>query len=162
MGEITFELPAPESCLFCDRIESGDRYDFIEEDEITITRVSGLQFQEGQVVVIPRRHAPIIFDLTDREAQAITLAARRVGEAVTRAFAADGLLLYQNNGKASGQDVPHYHLHVVPQQFETSPWGNGPRHIAAAEGRDFIPNRPTRLSEAQCTAMAEKIRGCLP
>ena len=82
MGKITFELPTPESCLFCDRVDSGTRYDLIEEDEITLTRLRGRPYQDGQVVVIPRRHAPTIFDLTDEEARAILDAARRVGEAV--------------------------------------------------------------------------------
>ena len=29
------------------------------------------------------------------------------------AFQPDGVLLYQNNGSGSGQEVPHFHLHIL-------------------------------------------------
>ncbi|MFB3105836.1 MAG: HIT domain-containing protein, partial [Pseudomonadales bacterium] len=41
-------------------------------------------------------------------------------------------LLYQNNGVGSGQEVPHFHLHVVPRQPE-SDWGFGPPHLERLE-----------------------------
>ncbi len=27
----------------------------------------------------------------------------------------NGLTIYQNNGVASGQEIPHFHVHVVPR-----------------------------------------------
>jgi diadenosine tetraphosphate (Ap4A) HIT family hydrolase len=42
---------------------------------------------------------------------------------------APALLLYQNNGILSGQEVPHFHLHVVPRSAG-SDWGTGPAHLA--------------------------------
>jgi hypothetical protein len=46
--------------------------------------------------------------------------------------------LYQNNGVGSGQEVSHFHLHVVPRHAG-SEWGLGPPHIAHLERR-----RPTK------------------
>jgi diadenosine tetraphosphate (Ap4A) HIT family hydrolase len=43
------------------------------------------------------------------------------------------VLLYQNNGVGSGQEVPHFHLHVVPRT-PGSDWGLGPPHIARFDG----------------------------
>ena len=153
-----FELPDQTPCFFCDLIERGKTDDFIEETELTITRVNGRQFQEGQVVVLPRRHAPLLFDLTDREMEVVMQAARRVGRAIAQAFDCDGLLLYQNNGRVAGQGVPHFHLHVVPQQREHSTWGNGPAHLARLEGKPALGIRPIDLSDNQAQAMAAKIK----
>lgn len=161
VGTAAFPMPGTERCFFCERMREGTGAAVIESDGLTVTRVNGRQFQEGQVVVIPRRHAPTLFDLSEAEANAVMRAAQRVAAALVRAFDAGGILLYQNNGRLSGQEVPHFHLHVVPQYRETSPWGNGPRHIAALEGRPFIPNRPTELGEAERRAIAQRIRAAL-
>ena len=104
---IDFPL-SPDPCFFCGLIEAGETGDFIEERELTIARVNGVQFQEGQVVILPRRHAPTLFDLTEDELREIFATARLVGRAVSLAFESEGLLLYQNNGLASGQTVPHF------------------------------------------------------
>jgi histidine triad (HIT) family protein len=42
-------------------------------------------------------------------------AARRVARAIRGAFAPEGLSVYQANGKAAGQTVFHYHVHLVPR-----------------------------------------------
>ena len=99
------------------------------------------QFELGQVYVIPRRHAPTLFDLSDDEANAIMQAVRRVADALVRAYDPEGLNLIQNNGVVAGQDVPHFHMHVVPRRRVGSDWGNGPPHIAKLEGK--APTSPT-------------------
>lgn len=40
-------------------------------------------------------------------------------------------------------------MHLVPKYRETSPWGNGPRHIAEATGKPFVPSRPIELTESE-------------
>ena len=67
------------------------------------------------------------------------------GEDGLEAYAPDGVLLYQNNGLGSGQEVPHFHLHVVPRT-PTSDWGLGPPHIARLEAA-----RPSHLDYATVT-----------
>jgi histidine triad (HIT) family protein len=41
--------------------------------------------------------------------------AARVARAIRDAFAPAGLSVYQANGKAAGQTVFHYHVHLVPR-----------------------------------------------
>ena len=96
----------------------------------------------GQVYVIPRRHAPTLFDLTDGEATAIMHAVQRVAAALLKAYDPDGLNIIQNNGVAAGQEAPHFHMHVVPRRKAGSDWGNGPPHIAVLEGKQ--PTKPKR------------------
>ena len=161
MEEVRFRQADTENCMFCDRIRAGETHDFIEETDLTIARVNGRQFEEGQSVIIPRRHASTLFDLSDEEADAVMRASRRLGRAIVKAFDAAGLLFYQNNGRVSGQTVPHYHLHVVPQHEDTSPWGNGPRHIAQLEAKEFVGGRPAVLTERQSGEVAARIRAHL-
>ena len=55
------------------------------------------------------------------------------------------MLLYQNNGTAVGQEVPHFHLHVVPRRLG-SRWGEGPHALENA-------NRANRGAHADHAAV---------
>ncbi|MGB2695261.1 MAG: HIT family protein [Dehalococcoidia bacterium] len=126
------ELPSGP-CLFCERI-AGKRDDWavIVEAGDTIAFMNPLQFEVGQALVIPRRHASTILDLTEQEATSMMRTVHRLSRAMVDAFDPDGLTLYQNNGVASYQGIPHVHVHVVPRRYGSG-WGEGPPHIAALE-----------------------------
>ena len=137
------KTPQPDDpCYLCEVISGRSDKGVVEETETTLTLVNWAQFELGQVYVIPRRHAPTLFDLTDEEAVAVTHAVRRVADALVKAYDPDGLNLIQNNGVVAGQHAPHYHMHVVPRRKVGSDWGNGPPHIAVLEGK--TPTRPDR------------------
>jgi diadenosine tetraphosphate (Ap4A) HIT family hydrolase len=70
-----------------------------------------------------------LLELHQEEATAIMCAAKRLSASMVHLYGTDGILLYQNNGVGSGQEVPHFHLHVVPRR-EGSDWGFGPPHLA--------------------------------
>jgi histidine triad (HIT) family protein len=134
-------------CVFCERI-AGERDDWsvIEATADTISFVNPAQFEVGQSLVIPRRHAPTLLDLTDGEAEAMMSAVRRLSKAIVDAYDPDGLTIYQNNGVASLQAVPHCHVHVVPRRHGSG-WGEGPPHIAPLERAE----RERRLGRTPAT-----------
>ena len=151
-----FHMPTMDPCYFCDIISgTTDQWNVIERTALTITLLNARQFEVGQCMVVPNRHAPTLFDLTVQEDTAIMQAARRAAEAFVKTFTPDGVLLYQNNGSGSGQEVPHYHLHVVPRQPH-SDWGFGPPHIARLENRP-VQTDHTVVTEAK-RATAAKLR----
>ena len=127
---MSFPLPKGDPCYFCEIIRGNiDRWNVIEQTDLTMTVLNGRQYEVGQCIVVPIRHAPTLLELSDAEAAAVMSTAKRLTDAIMKAFAPDGLLLYQNNGLGSGQEVPHFHLHVVPRR-EESDWGFGPPHLA--------------------------------
>ena len=156
-----FELPKGP-CIFCERI-AGERDDWavIDQDELTISFVNPRQYEEGQSLVIPRRHAPTLLDLTSEEAAALLQHAQRVARAMVAAFDPDGLTLYQNNGVASYQEIPHVHIHVVPRRYGSG-YGEGPPHLAAltrAEREERFAQEATPI-ETQA-GLAERIKARL-
>ena len=128
-------LPAMDPCYFCEIVDGRvDRWSLVEETPLTLTLLNGRQYEAGQCVVLPRRHAPTLVDLRDTEGAAIIAAAQRLARAMVAAWDPDGVLLYQNNGIGSAQEVPHFHLHVVPRRTG-SDWGVGPPHLAHLQQR---------------------------
>ncbi len=128
-----FPMPINDPCYFCQIIEGkADRWNVIEQTDLTMTLLNGRQFETGQCIVLPVRHAPTLLDLVAEEDAAVMASARKITRAMVEAFSPEGILLYQNNGVGSGQEVPHFHLHVVPRRAG-SDWGLGPPHIARLE-----------------------------
>ena len=113
---VTFPLPQTDRCYLC-AIVAGELagWNVIHRGESTLTILNGRQFEIGQCMILPVRHAPTLLDLTEQEEAAVMAAAKRLTQAMVDAFAPDGVLLYQNNGVGAGQEVPHFHLHVVPR-----------------------------------------------
>ena len=155
-----FELPKMTPCVFCELIAGRLDKGLVEETELTLTLVNIRQFEVGQALVIPRRHAPTILDLTDDELHAIMRAVRRVSAAMVRAYSPDGITLYNNNGVASMQEVPHFHMHVVPRR-ESSLWGDGPLHIAVLERRSADILNKVQIDIEREREIAEEIRAQL-
>ena len=69
----------------------------------------------GHVLVACKIHVNNVFGLDDRQAAAVFQTATRVPRAVNRAFSPQGVSVYQANGKAAGQTVFHFHIHIVPR-----------------------------------------------
>lgn len=144
-------------CVFCELIGGRLEKGLVEETELTLTIVNIRQFEVGQVLVIPRRHAPTILDLTDEESSALMDAVRRVSAALVKAYSPDGITLYNNNGVASMQEVPHFHMHVVPRR-KSSLWGDGPLHLAALERRSRDILDKVQIDIEREKEIAEEIR----
>ena len=156
-----FELPVMTPCVFCEMLAGRVDKGLVEETDLTLTIVNIRQYEVGQVLVIPRRHAPTILDLTDEESSALMGAVRRVSAAMVKAYSPDGITLYNNNGLASMQEVPHFHMHVVPRR-NSSLWGDGPLHIAALERRSQDILDRVQIDIGREHEIAEEIRAQFP
>ncbi len=127
------ELPQQDPCEFCEGMAGRDQtWAVIDECDLTQTVINPSQYEIGQCCVITRRHVGTLLDLSDAESSAIIVAARRVAHALVKTYEPLGVLTFQNNGVYSGQEVPHYHFHVVPRQ-QGSEWGIGPPQLAVFE-----------------------------
>ena len=56
-----------------------------------------------------------MFELDEAQAGAIARACVKLSKAIRAAFNPEGLSVYQANGKAAGQTVFHYHVHLLPR-----------------------------------------------
>lgn len=136
------ELPKQDPCEFCEGMAGRDEtWAVIDECPLTQTVMNPRQYEVGQCCVITRRHVGTLLDLSDGESAAIIVAARRVAHALVKTYQPLGVLTFQNNGVFSGQEVPHYHFHVVPRQ-QGSDWGIGPPQLATFEDAGRIRGTP--------------------
>ncbi len=102
-------------CLFC-RVVRGDLPSYVvHEDGATVAFLDTRPAARGHTLVVPRVHAEALWDTEPEDAAAVMRAARAVAALLRERLRPDGITLRQNNGAASGQQVPHVHLHLVPR-----------------------------------------------
>ena len=151
-------LPEMDPCYFCECARAGPAgWNFIARDEHVLILLNGRQYETGQCIVAPVRHAPTLLELSDEDGAAVMRAARRVATAMVELFSPDGVLLYQNNGVAIGQEVPHFHLHVVPRRV-VSAWEGGPPHLAAVMSGEREAYRDYAKVTAEKLAAVEQLQ----
>ena len=102
-------------CVFCRIVARQIPATVVHEDEHTLAFMDLGQVNPGHVLVAVKAHAENLYALDDAQAGAVLRAAARVARAIRDAFRPEGLSVYQANGKAAGQTVFHYHVHLVPR-----------------------------------------------
>lgn len=102
-------------CVFCKILAGELPAHFVYEDELVAAFLSLEQPNPYKVLVIPRAHAPMIYDLTDEQAAAIFQATVKIARGVRHVSGCEGMNLVQSNGRVGQQDVFHFHLHIVPR-----------------------------------------------
>ena len=103
-------------CVFCRIVARQIPATVVHEDEHTLAFMDLGQVNPGHVLVTVKAHADNLYALDEAQARAVLPAAARVARAIRDAFKPAGLSVYQANGKAAGQTVFHYHVHLVPRQ----------------------------------------------
>jgi histidine triad (HIT) family protein len=102
-------------CVFCRIVAKQIPATVVQEDADTLAFMDIGQVNPGHVLVALKSHADNLFELQDAQAAAVFRAVARVARAIRDAFAPQGLSVYQANGKAAGQTVFHFHVHLVPR-----------------------------------------------
>jgi histidine triad (HIT) family protein len=103
------------ACTFCS-IVAGDTPAWrVHEDEATVAFLDIGAATAGHTLVVPRRHAADIWELTEDDAAMVMRSVHHVAARLRRALEPAGLNVTQSSGAAAGQEVFHFHVHLVPR-----------------------------------------------
>lgn len=102
----------------------------------------------GHCLVATRDHVGAIYALDDAVAARLLPVVRSAAIATKQAFHADGIAVRQNNEAAAGQDVFHFHVHVVPRYaldtFEHEVYEEVPEAVRVDQARALRACWPAR------------------
>lgn len=102
-------------CVFC-KIANGEIPSYkVYEDGDLLVFLDIKPASKGHCLVIPKKHAENIFDISEENLQKISVVAKKISQKITEKLAADGVRISQSNGRVAGQEVMHYHLHIIPR-----------------------------------------------
>jgi histidine triad (HIT) family protein len=141
------------SCVFCEIANGRQPASIVHEDETCIAFMDLYPVRPGHVLVIPRQHAVFLHELpTQTQRHLFTIGCRVLDAQRACGLPWDGANVMVNDGAASGQHVPHVHLHLIPRTR-----GDMLRAIASFLSRSGnVLGRVDRRERLQ--ALAERLR----
>lgn len=88
----------------------------VHEDDETLVFMDIMPRGEGHCLVIPKEPCRNLLDASPQAIAAVHQVSQRIAKAAMTAFSADGITIQQFNEDAGGQEVYHYHVHVIPRK----------------------------------------------
>ena len=115
----------------------------VYEDTSTLAFMDIMPQANGHTLVIPKEPAVTLLDLSPEGAADLLQKVQLIAQAVKTAMQADGITLFQLNGEAAGQTVPHLHFHVLPGSIMTAK-----SHATFKSSPELIETSATKIRAA--------------
>jgi histidine triad (HIT) family protein len=131
-----------DDCVFCQIVQGQAPASFVYQDDAIIAFMDIQPITQGHVLVVPRVHTQFMQDLDDQVALRAFRVARKLAAVVGPTLGAGGVNLVVMDGEVAFQDVPHFHIHVIP------------RYKGDGFGLTFPPSYTKPPSRAQLEAIA--------
>jgi len=142
-----------EPCQFCEIAAGRFEQEIVYADDGLVAFLCEPPATWGHTLIVPRAHRRDIWNIEPSEAGAAMKLAHRLAQAMRDELGAVGINLRQNSGGKAGQDVFHFHLHVVPRYEDDTVlpgcvWG-------------APPWQPPTGGDAERRRVAQALRGAL-
>lgn len=132
-------------CVFCKIVSGKIPAKIIKETKESLVFLDAFPLTRGHTLVIPKTHYQKIQDMSKEDNSDLFDTVHDVIPKVDQLSGAT--LVAVHNGKESGQEVPHVHVHLIPRSSEDSA---GPVH-------SMFKERPS-LSDTEVDAILQKLR----
>ena len=104
-----------DGCIFCEVVRGEAPAHKVYEDENTLAFLDIHPSTPGHTLIIPKANIARVEDLPEGDAEALFGALHRIVGGIQEAVGASASTIGINNGRESGQEVPHVHIHVIPR-----------------------------------------------
>lgn len=98
-------------CVFCEMPTSA----YVVENEYFFGLFDKYPVTEGHMLIIPKRHAETLFELTSDERKFLFELIEDGKALLEKKFNPAGFNFGVNQGLTAGQTIPHLHLHIIPR-----------------------------------------------
>src|SRR3954449_11661021 len=120
-----------DDCPFCEIVAGRRKQEVVAAADDVAALLSEPPEPVGHPLVVPRLPRADIWELEPDESAAAAELAHRLAGVMRDRLGAVGVNLRQNSGAKAGQDVFHFHLHVVPRYEDDTVqpgcvWGEPP------------------------------------
>ena len=132
-------------CIFCKIVNKEISSRIITETENSIAFLDAFPVSRGHTLVIPKNHYEKVQDMTDIDNNDLFDTVHKVISKVDKLTGST--LLAIHNGKDSGQEIPHVHVHLIPRELDDQA---GPVH-------SMFKDRP-KLSDEELEQLCAKIK----
>jgi histidine triad (HIT) family protein len=107
-------MNSTNKCVFCEIIIGKIKARKLYETEHSIAILDAFPLKDGHSLVISKSHKPKIQDLSLIENRDIFDALHFLTEKIEKSMNCNSSLIGIHNGKDAGQEIPHFHIHIIP------------------------------------------------
>ena len=132
-------------CIFCKIAKKEIPSHVIMENKNSMAFLDAFPISRGHTIVIPKNHYEKIQDMEEIDNRDLFNTVQNVISKVDKITGST--LLAVHNGKESGQEIPHVHVHLIPRESSDQA---GPVH-------SMFKDRP-KLSEGELDELCTKIK----
>ncbi len=104
-----------DQCIFCEILAGNSPASFTYQDDTVVAFMDVQPITHGHMLVVPREHAELMANLNDAVAMRTFRVARQLSAIARSTLGAGGVNLFVADGEIAFQDVPHFHVHVIPR-----------------------------------------------
>jgi diadenosine tetraphosphate (Ap4A) HIT family hydrolase len=104
-----------DDCIFCAIVRGEAPASFTHQDDTVIAFMDIQPITHGHMLVVPREHAVLMHEVSDTVAMRTFKVARYLAAMARHTFGASGVNLFVADGEVAFQDVPHFHVHMIPR-----------------------------------------------
>lgn len=105
-------------CIFCEIVHGAGEASICYEDGDALGFMDIQPVNPGHVLVVPKRHFESLNDAPSELVMHLFAVALRLAPIVRRVAGCDDLNIVVNSGVAAGQDVFHFHIHLIPRKAD--------------------------------------------
>jgi len=102
-------------CVFCNIIRGEAEASFVHSDDAVVAFMDIQPITQGHMLVVPREHYVLMKDVPEQVVMRAFHVASNLAATSEHVLAAGGVNLFVADGEVSFQDVPHFHIHVIPR-----------------------------------------------
>ena len=107
-------------CLFCKIVVGSIPSYKIYENEGVYAFLDIHPQSLGHTLIVPKKHSKNILDIDTENLAAVNQVAQKLATAYQTILGADGFVLKSHHNKIAGQEVNHFHLHLIPKYQNNS------------------------------------------
>ena len=105
----------PEPCIFCEIVRGTSPVSWVYQDDTVVAFMDIQPITQGHMLVVPREHAVLMTDINETAAMRTFRVARKLAGVARHTLGASGINILVMDGEAAYQDVPHFHVHIIPR-----------------------------------------------
>lgn len=107
-----------DKCIFCKIIEKSIPSKVLFENDKNLAFLDIFPVSKGHTIVIPKNHYKNLEEIPNNELSELFEIVKKVSILIHKKLKVDGYNILQNNFRAAGQVVNHFHVHIIPRSNE--------------------------------------------
>ncbi|MBY9017384.1 MAG: HIT family protein [Candidatus Lokiarchaeota archaeon] len=104
-----------DDCIFCKIIEKEIPSKILYENNDTVAFLDVLPISQGHTIVIPKKHYTNLENIPIDDLYEVMATVKIVSNLIYKNLNIDGYNILQNNYRAAGQVINHFHIHIIPR-----------------------------------------------